>query len=80
MSLDYAALLRLWYAWGSGRHRLSENINAMGAAARVHGTLDYGAGVKWFCRRSQDGSTALNLGLANFRAGVLARDLLLPST
>lgn len=33
LSLDYAALLRLWYAWGSGRHRLS---HVMGAAARVH--------------------------------------------
>lgn len=78
--VGYSALLRLWYAWGSGRHRLSEYINQLGAAARVHRTLDYGAGVKWFCRKSRDGSTALNLGLANFRTGVLARDLLHPST
>lgn len=79
LSVDYAALLRLWYAWGSGRHRLSENLNVMGAASRVHRTLDYGAGVKWFCPRSRDGSTVLNFGLANFRDGVLARDLLHPS-
>lgn len=79
LSVDYAALLRLWYAWGSGRHRLSENLNVMGAAARVHRTLDYGAGVKRFCPRSRDGSTALDFGLVNFRDDVLARDLLHPS-